>query len=1024
MSANRRVGIDVIVNNSEGNAAFAATSAEIGKMGDSAAASSAAAGTAFASLGSGVESNRALIDQLTAAIAQNRYETAQLKTAALDLSLVQNSSAVELAEITTQTKLLSVDSLNLAAIKARLAAEERQLSVSRREEAATMAAINAEAAATLAARDAENAIIAESIAETNAFWESLLVETEVLEANTAAVAANTAAHGASGAQLVRGTLALDRFAGASLGGARALGTLATVFSVASLAQIGFVVGAALVIDLLFKFLGPAQKKVELNDKLLQQDIALANSAQSQAEAQERHRIVEANLTTTLTQLDENMKKADASTRKYEEAQRNLEFWQKLTANGTKDLTSLTSDLTETTIRGSEALRGASEAVSKLQGARQTDTLEVEKNMKALEQQALDLHMGAAAMADHARNAGVDEEHIKKLTEALDDNHRALTEWGLAAENVKIRSLDLTATHEGEIETRARLMERINGEIAARKSEADVLAANRNAIEQQIKAIKDNIEIDVAAGKVKGTQAAQQAELNKRIAEGKDGLAEWVAKIHAADEAHKNWTAKVKVNTEALKENALAQKAAAAMAANEPDTVDKKAAQFKAETDKLRGEYKIRGDLTRENEELIRTIEVANLTTVANLRIKHEEEIQARLRDMRSAGASEGLARLKEDYAKALDEDQKFLRQRLSAEETEARMEVDFRGREAANYTARVHDYFDKMVKDLITVQTKGNEVMKKLDADRVKDAEAGFHEQAKEFEKMQQQIVRLTDQILKAQSARGGKAPNLFGIDPALVQKDVELLNKLGLTVADVDKHFGSASKSEEQLRQRLIQLDQEAQNGVTFFGQLTNALQVAANQMGATKTAAEEMEQSMASGIKTMESGIMDAFAGITAGTESFGQAMKKMTLDLISQLAQQWGEYFIAKGIADIFFDPPLGGAEIAGGTALMALAGVMKGLAGTGTSASAGTSAGASTSSGGATPGSSSIQQRAPIFLPINASGQKQGPQPVFVILDKSGTQSFLAGQGVVTSGSLSRDHKRQIEQIARKAIQKPN
>jgi hypothetical protein len=52
--------------------------------------------------------------------------------------------------------------------------------------------------------------------------------------------------------------------------------------------------------------------------------------------------------------------------------------------------------------------------------------------------------------------------------------------------------------------------------------------------------------------------------------------------------------------------------------------------------------------------------------------------------------------------------------------------------------------------------------------------------------------------------------------------------------------------------------------------------------------------------------------------GQETVGQAAKKMVADL----AEQWGKFFIAKGIADMFTDPGAGAIELAEGTALLAL------------------------------------------------------------------------------------------------------
>jgi hypothetical protein len=72
------------------------------------------------------------------------------------------------------------------------------------------------------------------------------------------------------------------------------------------------------------------------------------------------------------------------------------------------------------------------------------------------------------------------------------------------------------------------------------------------------------------------------------------------------------------------------------------------------------------------------------------------------------------------------------------------------------------------------------------------------------------------------------------------------------------------------------------------------------------------------------MQSAFVTAFEAIVKGTESFGQAMKQM----IGQMAESLGKYFAARGIADIFFNPALGAAELAAAAALFALSGALGG------------------------------------------------------------------------------------------------
>jgi len=79
-----------------------------------------------------------------------------------------------------------------------------------------------------------------------------------------------------------------------------------------------------------------------------------------------------------------------------------------------------------------------------------------------------------------------------------------------------------------------------------------------------------------------------------------------------------------------------------------------------------------------------------------------------------------------------------------------------------------------------------------------------------------------------------------------------------------------------------------------------------------------------------TMLSSISNAMQGIITGQQSFGAAMEAATFKMIGSMAQSWAEYFSAKGIADVFWDPTLGAAELAAAAALYAVSGVMSGLA----------------------------------------------------------------------------------------------
>ena len=100
----------------------------------------------------------------------------------------------------------------------------------------------------------------------------------------------------------------------------------------------------------------------------------------------------------------------------------------------------------------------------------------------------------------------------------------------------------------------------------------------------------------------------------------------------------------------------------------------------------------------------------------------------------------------------------------------------------------------------------------------------------------------------------------------------------------------------------------------------------------------------------------IGNAFESAISGADSFGHSLTKAVLNFIGTIAQQFGAMFILIGSGLIWLGWPGGGALIAYGIALEALAGVLRGFASkVGHSAPAGGGAGLASGSAGATSGS---------------------------------------------------------------------
>ena len=152
--------------------------------------------------------------------------------------------------------------------------------------------------------------------------------------------------------------------------------------------------------------------------------------------------------------------------------------------------------------------------------------------------------------------------------------------------------------------------------------------------------------------------------------------------------------------------------------------------------------------------------------------------------------------------------------------------------------------------------------------------------------------------------------------------------------------------------------------------------------------SATQEWANVSSTAINQMGSDISNVFDQIMQRGASFGHAMEAMVLKMIGSMAQQWGAYYIALGIADAFTDPAASAAELAGGAALEALGGALQGIAGGLTSkSSSSAAAGTSAVSGG---GAASTNKGIPTtYIPVPTSGSAG----VNITMDSSTTSKFL-------------------------------
>ena len=119
-----------------------------------------------------------------------------------------------------------------------------------------------------------------------------------------------------------------------------------------------------------------------------------------------------------------------------------------------------------------------------------------------------------------------------------------------------------------------------------------------------------------------------------------------------------------------------------------------------------------------------------------------------------------------------------------------------------------------------------------------------------------------------------------------------------------------------------------DLQNLLALMQQLPAAAQKDATALQQLASQAQQMEQQLGQAVAQM-------FQSVLTGQESFTKAFEKM----VSQMAVQYGEFMVARGVADLFSDPGVGAGEIAAGVALMALGDLIGGTLGGSGSSSAG-------------------------------------------------------------------------------------
>ena len=184
-----------------------------------------------------------------------------------------------------------------------------------------------------------------------------------------------------------------------------------------------------------------------------------------------------------------------------------------------------------------------------------------------------------------------------------------------------------------------------------------------------------------------------------------------------------------------------------------------------------------------------------------------------------------------------------------------------------------------------------------------------------------------------------------------------------------------------------------------------------------AMKTSMQEFKDTSSAAVMELGTGVSKAFEGMLTHQQSFGKAMEKATFEMLASMAEKWGAFYLAKGIADIWLDPAASAEELAGGLALEALGGVLSGLGPRGGSGSTGSSntqtQSSSSNTGGSqrgTIGITGVQHfadgglvSAPTLAVIGETGQREAVLPL-----ENAEAMARIGKAIAASGGGSVHH----------------
>lgn len=269
------------------------------------------------------------------------------------------------------------------------------------------------------------------------------------------------------------------------------------------------------------------------------------------------------------------------------------------------------------------------------------------------------------------------------------------------------------------------------------------------------------------------------------------------------------------------------------------------------------------------------------------------------------------------------------------------------------------------------------------------------------------EAVKLMDEVQRA-----FRQPLGIAIQKNKLEEIVLMMQKLNVDVRDVSQAFGFTASNVQVFTLQLKAI--EAFKNKDVIGGISLSVKALAADIF-----------SVANIATFVGNAIGNAFEAAISGTDSFGKSLTKAILNFIATIAQQFGSMFILIGSGLIWLGWPGGGALIGYGIALLALSGVLRGLANRLDNRQEQQQQ-ASLASGGSSAASRG-QDRQPrnnvVPFPTSGRSASNNSGSFTVSLDRQGTKDFLEGKKVLTmddlngGGNKSSQVKRRIQQFAK-------